>query len=52
MKYFIIMFVLGSVYWWYYMTNPNYPEFPNSWDPADGPESEDELEDNLSPTKV
>jgi hypothetical protein len=50
--YLMILMIIFVVYWWYSMTNPNYPEFTDSWNPADGPESEDELRDNFTPTKV
>lgn len=52
MECIVILAVICVLVWWHSMTNPNYPEFPNSWNPSDGPESEDELEDNLSHTKV
>jgi hypothetical protein len=46
MEYLMLLLIISILYWWHLMTSPNYPEFPNSWNPADGPESEDELGDN------
>jgi hypothetical protein len=44
--YFMLLLLASVIYWYYLMTNPNYPEYPYSWNPSDGPESEDELGDN------
>lgn len=50
MAFIICIIITAIAIWWFDMTNPNNPEFPNSWNPSDGPESEDELRDNFTPT--
>ncbi len=43
--YLMLFIIMCVVCWWLCMTNPKSKDWGGLWDPADGPESEDELND-------